>query len=101
MAAVSVGVVNETPVLDLCYEEDSQAKVDMNIVMTDKKEFVEVQGTGEDAPFSKRELMELLELGEKGNEILIQLQREALGEAAQYIGQTAEKEVSENGQQNT
>jgi ribonuclease PH len=86
VAAVSVGVVDEIPVLDLCYEEDSNAKVDMNIVMTDMKEFIEVQGTGEEAPFSRQDLMALLALGEKGNEALIQIQKQALGEIASLIG---------------
>lgn len=66
VAAVSVGVVDGERLLDLCYSEDSHAKVDMNIVMTDGGEFIEIQGTGEEAPFSKDDLTELLALGEKG-----------------------------------
>lgn len=80
VSAVSVGIVKETPVLDLCYEEDSSAQVDMNIVMTDKGEFVELQGTGEEFPFNKAQLFELLELGEMGNKELMKIQRKALGE---------------------
>lgn len=80
VSAVSVGIVNDTPVLDLCYEEDSSAQVDMNIVMTDKGEFVELQGTGEEFPFNKKQLFQLLELGEQGNKELMKIQRKALGE---------------------
>lgn len=75
VSAVSVGIIEGKPMLDLCYTEDSTAKVDMNIVMTDQGEFVEVQGTGEEAPFTKEDLMELLRLGEKGNKELIALQK--------------------------
>lgn len=91
VSAISVGVVDGTPVLDLCYKEDSNAKVDMNVIMTDKKEFVEIQGTGEEAPFTRDELSKLLELAEKGNEELIKIQRDALGESASFIG--VEKEL--------
>lgn len=78
VAAISVGVVGEEPLLDLCYEEDSHAKVDMNVIMTDKGEFIEVQGTGEEAPFTRKELNALLELGEKGIGELIAYQKEVL-----------------------
>jgi len=93
VAAVSVGIVNGISVLDLCYQEDSKAKVDMNVIMTDQGEFVEVQGTGEEAPFSRQELMELLELAEKGNQELIEKQRAVLGEISERIGQVTGKEV--------
>ena len=86
VSAVSVGIVEGQAVLDLCYQEDSTAKVDMNIVMTDKKEFIEVQGTGEEAPFSRKDLDELLRLGEIGNEALLKIQKECLGEVAELIG---------------
>ncbi|MNJ70931.1 Ribonuclease PH [compost metagenome] len=72
--------------LDLNYEEDSKAKVDMNLVMTGSGKFVEVQGTGEDAPFSREELNSLLALGEAGIIELIQKQIEVLGPAAERIG---------------
>lgn len=81
VAAVSVGIVNEVAVLDLCYVEDSNAKVDMNIIMTDAGEFIEVQGTGEESPFTKKQLQDLLQLGEKGVQDLIQKQKETLGVA--------------------
>ncbi len=79
VSAISVGVVSEENLLDLCYKEDKNAKVDMNIVMTDKDEFIEIQGTGEEAPFSMGELTNLLDLGKKGCRILFGIQREVLG----------------------
>ena len=85
VSAISVGIVEKEHLLDLCYEEDSNAQVDMNVIMTDKGEFVEVQGTGEERPFSREDLNKLLELGEKGNKELIKAQREALGEIADEI----------------
>lgn len=80
VSAASVGIVDNQAVLDLCYAEDSNAKVDMNVVMTDKQEFVEIQGTGEETSFTYKELNELLALASKGCEALNKLQREALGE---------------------
>lgn len=85
VSAISVGIVGQEHMLDLCYEEDSNAHVDMNVIMTDKGEFVEVQGTGEERPFSRNDLNKLLELGEKGNKELIKAQRAALGEIADEI----------------
>ena len=81
VSAVSVGVVGSQPMLDLCYEEDSAAQVDMNVVMTDLGEFVELQGTAETHPFTRAELNEILELAEKGNRDLIEIQKKALGDA--------------------
>ncbi len=78
LAAVSVGIVNGTPRLDLCYEEDSVAEVDMNVVMTGSGEFVEVQGTAEGRPFKKEVLDELLRLASSGISRLINLQKELL-----------------------
>ena len=75
VAAVSVGIVGGKPALDLCYEEDSKAEVDMNIVMTGSGFFVEVQGTAEHAPFPKKELDRLLVLAKKGISELIGLQK--------------------------
>ncbi len=80
VSAVSVGIGKGEAILDLCYEEDSSADVDMNIVMTNKGEFVEIQGTGEEATFTRDELMNLIALASKGCEQLYKLQREALGE---------------------
>ena len=85
VSAISVGIVNNECLLDICYDEDSNAQVDMNIIMTDRCEFVEVQGTGEERPFSRKDLNKLLELGEKGNKELIRIQRLALGEIADEI----------------
>jgi ribonuclease PH len=86
LASVSVGIVNGEPMLDLNYEEDSTAKVDMNIVMTGGGAFVELQGTGEESPFTRQELNQLLELGERGILQLIEKQKEALGPIALMIG---------------
>ena len=77
-AAISVGVVNGVPVLDLPYVEDSTADTDMNVVMTSLGGFVEVQGTAEGAPFSRGELETLLALAEAGIEEIFTLQREML-----------------------
>ncbi|OPA80292.1 ribonuclease PH [Paenibacillus selenitireducens] len=79
LASVSVGIINDEPMLDLNYEEDSKAKVDMNVVMTGSGKFVEVQGTGEEAPFSREEFNQLLALGELGIQELVELQKTALG----------------------
>lgn len=95
ISAVSVGILEGEPILDLCYEEDYRAQVDMNIVMTDRNEFVEIQGTGEESTFSIDELDTLLSLAKKGNEEIIIKQKEALGEIAELIGKT-EKVEGEN-----
>lgn len=81
LAAVSVGVVSGADLLDLCYEEDSIAQVDMNIVMTSEGKFVEVQGTAEAAPFGRDRLHKLLDLGELGVRQLIAIQKQALAES--------------------
>lgn len=79
VAATSVGVVGGEVVLDLNYKEDSTAGVDMNLVMTGKGRFIEVQGTGENVSFSPQELQALLETGQSGIRTLTQLQQQALG----------------------
>ena len=79
VAAVSVGIVDGVPLLDLEYREDSRAETDMNVVTTGRGLFVEVQGTAEGAPFDKRELDAMLGLATNGTARLAQLQREALG----------------------
>ena len=81
VAAVSVGLVDGRPVLDLDYREDFAATVDMNVVMTSSGQFVEVQGTGEEATFSGDELAQLVDLARGGIEQLIAAQRSVLGEA--------------------
>jgi ribonuclease PH len=79
-AAVSVGVVDALPMLDLAYAEDSKAEVDMNVVMTASGRFVEVQGTAEGAPYSRGELDELLSLAEHGIATLLDHQAAVLAE---------------------
>jgi len=80
LAAVSVGVAkNNEVILDLCYEEDSQALVDMNVIMTGSGEFIEVQGTGEGRPFSRKEMDALLLRAEAGINNLISYQKDVLG----------------------
>jgi ribonuclease PH len=78
IAATSVGILNGNMLLDLCYEEDYQAEVDFNVVMTDKNEFVEIQGTAEGKPFSKDTTDALLSLAQQGIEKLFKIQRETL-----------------------
>ena len=78
VAAVSVGVYDDEPILDLCYEEDSHAIVDSNVIMTDAGAFVEIQGTGEGRPFTESELKKLLSLGKKGVMQLIRAQRKIM-----------------------
>ena len=85
VAAVSCGIVEDTPCLDLCYAEDSGAQVDMNFVMNENREFIELQGTGEGRAFSNEELTTLMSYGMKGVSELMMAQREALGERARHI----------------
>ncbi len=79
VAATSVGIVGGTPVLDLEYEEDSKAEVDMNVVKTGNGRYIEVQGTAEAAPFGRDALLELLGLADAGIDRLVALQREIVG----------------------
>ncbi|HVG22722.1 MAG TPA: ribonuclease PH [Thermoanaerobaculia bacterium] len=81
IAAISVGIVNGVPVLDLNYAEDSKAGVDMNIVATDKGRFIELQGTAEGASFSEEEMQAMLGLAKSGIAQLIEKQREVLSAA--------------------
>ena len=75
VAAISVGIVRGYTMLDLCYEEDSKAEVDSNVVMTDQGHFVEVQGTAENKPFSRQSLDELLTLAEGGIKQILEIQK--------------------------
>jgi ribonuclease PH len=85
LAAISVGVVNGEPMMDLCYLEDSAAEVDMNIVMTGSGRFVEIQGTAEGIPFSKDALDNLIKLAEQGINNLISMQKRLIeGEVIRY-----------------
>ena len=82
VAAVSVGIVDGNALLDLKYDEDSRAEVDMNIVCTGDRRFIEVQGTAEGSPFTREQMDEMLLLAARGIEHLVMLQRAALAEAA-------------------
>jgi ribonuclease PH len=79
VAAISVGVVGGTPVLDLDYPEDSGCDTDMNVVMTERGHFVEVQGTAEGAAFDRAGMNRLLDLAEMGIRQLVGMQKQALG----------------------
>jgi len=79
IGAISVGIVDGEMILDLNFEEDSHAQVDLNIAMTEKGEIVEIQGTAEGRPFSKRNLQELIKLAEIGIEKIIEKEKEILG----------------------
>lgn len=81
VAAVSVGIVDNTPLLDLKYDEDSRAQVDMNIVCTSEGRFIELQGTAEGEPFSREQMEALLALGMHGIEGLLEKQRAVISEA--------------------
>jgi len=80
IAATSVGILNDNLILDLCYEEDSKAEVDMNVIMTGKGEFIEVQGTAERKPFSKEKMDSMMDLAGKGIEELFSIQRKLVGD---------------------
>jgi ribonuclease PH len=90
LAATSVGIDDTLgAILDLNYVEDSSANVDMNIVQTGSGRFVELQGTGEEATFTRQQLNELLDLGDVGIQQLVSIQKEVLGEIADRIGEDA------------
>lgn len=80
VAATSVGVVEGNPLLDLCYEEDSRAEVDMNVIMTSGGNFIEIQGTAERKPFTKEQADAMLLLAKKGIDELIGIQRKFVGD---------------------
>ncbi len=80
LSAISVGILADEVILDLCYEEDSTAIVDMNVIMTGDRRIVEVQGTGEERPFTRDEMNKLMDYAEKGVLELVELQRSILGE---------------------
>lgn len=94
LAATSVGIMsNNQAVLDLDYKEDSEANVDMNIVMTGSGEFVEIQGTGEESTFNQQQLLHMLDLAKTGIEQLFAIQKDVLGE--QIVNQIGKKKVDE------
>ena len=80
IAATSVGILEGNLILDLCYEEDSKAEVDMNVVMTGSGEFIEIQGTAERKPFSKDKMDAMLGLAKKGIDELLAIQRKLVGD---------------------
>jgi ribonuclease PH len=80
LSAISVGILADEVILDLCYEEDSTAIVDMNVIMTGDRRIVEVQGTGEERPFTRDEMNKLMDYAEKGILELVELQRSILGD---------------------
>ena len=80
VAATSVGIIGGVPMLDLAYDEDSCADVDMNVVLTGNGRFIEVQGTAEAAPFGRDALAQLLDLADRGIKHLVTLQREVIGD---------------------
>jgi ribonuclease PH len=82
VAAISVGIVDTTPLLDLKYDEDSRAEVDMNVVCTGDGRFIELQGTAEREPFSRAQMDELVELGVHGIEQLIAIQKKVIAASA-------------------
>ena len=96
VAAISVGVKDGEVIVDLNYAEDSTCQVDMNIIMTEDGQIVEIQGTGEESPFSKAQLTEMLQAGESGIQELIQMQRASLGEIAEKVGGTKDENASSN-----
>jgi ribonuclease PH len=89
IAATSVGIVSGVSLLDLAYDEDSQAHTDMNVFMTDAGKYVEIQGTAEAAPFDRRELDTLLGLAERGIRSLFDVQRSVLAEAGVPVSTAA------------
>ncbi len=80
VSAVSIGVYEDEPILDLCYEEDSNASVDFNVIMTANGDIIEIQGTGEERPFTKAEMDKMMALGKKGVLKLIREQKKIIGE---------------------
>ena len=94
VGAVSVGIIGGTPLLDLNYEEDSKAGVDMNVVATDKGRFVEVQGTGESGTFSEEEMNALLALAKSGIARLIEKQREVLASTLTRVDSLARERLN-------
>jgi len=86
LASVSAGIVDGEMLVDLCYDEDSRAKVDLNVVMTGSGAFVEIQGTGEQSPFARSELGQMLSMSEAAIQKLIELQKRVLEEIGIRIG---------------
>lgn len=96
VAAVSVGLSEDGALLDLCYEEDSKAIVDMNVVMSGKGEFIEIQATGEKSPYTREQFNTLLDLAGEGIKTLIELQKNVLGDEADEIGRIGKNEKADS-----
>ena len=79
VAATSVGMIDGVPMLDLCYDEDSSADVDLNAIMTGSGKIIEIQGTAEREPFEKQDLNDMLDLAHGGIQQLLEMQSSALG----------------------
>ena len=78
VAAVSLGILDDKVILDLDYQEDSSAETDLNLVMTDELKLIEIQGTGEESPFSKEQLSEMIEIGSQAIEQIIEIQKSSI-----------------------
>ena len=78
VAAVSLGILDDKVILDLDYQEDSSAETDLNLVMTDELKLIEIQGTGEESPFSKEQLSEMIEVGSQAIEQIIKIQKSSI-----------------------
>ena len=78
VAAVSLGILDDKVILDLDYQEDSSAETDLNLVMTDELKLIEIQGTGEESPFSKEQLSEMIEVGSQAIEQIIEIQKSSI-----------------------
>ena len=78
VAAVSLGILDNEVILDLDYQEDSSAETDLNLVMTDELKLIEIQGTGEESPFSKEQLSEMIEIGSQAIEQIIEIQKSSI-----------------------
>lgn len=91
VAAVSVGISDGRAILDLCYEEDSKAGVDMNVIRTDSGKYIEIQGTAESSPFTREQMDQMMTLADAGIEKLVSIQHEALGQMLGGLMRPAEK----------
>ncbi len=78
VVAISVGMLNNRPILDLCYDEDSKAEVDMNVIMTESGKFIELQGTAEENPFSYEEMQQMIALAQDGAKTILNLQKKTI-----------------------
>ena len=94
VSAVSCGIYQDSPILDLCYIEDRDARVDFNIVMTEELDFVELQGSGEEASFSNNEMESMLSLGRKGITEIVQLQESAVNDSKDPVDQDAAQKLA-------